>query len=421
MKITCYLILLFAIISCNQAPSTEEVNKLFADIHSTLMNRDNSFEVNDAKVAEMLNSKQQTVNPLTIEISQFNDMLKYNTFRRSEALKSWIMPRLKELSYSENGAAARIYIMSFNNDKNIKPKQEDYSAIIKAPGFVSVLNDELLSQHFFRSMNYLRLPQQLVQLKEELENTVSNQPLNTTALHAIAGFYKSLLSSKVDKKDTKSLHTYLVNNYTSLPDSLKTTKVKEQIEFLNTNYAKGELVGNLAPELDFIWSSSKQQISKLSDLKGKVVVLDFWATWCGPCVRSFPNVRALKERYKDYPVVILGVTSVQGRHISFSGDKRETISTEGDTEKEFSLMKEFMKDMDMTWDVAFSSQRVFNNEYGVNGIPYVAIVDAQGIIRYSHLSPSAAPHHEAEKIDALLAEAGLKAPKKPMEKVNYIQ
>jgi len=120
-------------------------------------------------------------------------------------------------------------------------------------------------------------------------------------------------------------------------------------------------------------------------------------------------------------VVILGVTSVQGRHIDRSGEKSKTIDCKGDTKKEFRLMKQFMKDLNMTWEVAFAEEEVYNIDYGVKGIPHLAIIDATGKVRYNELHPGNPPYHEAEKIDALLKEAGLKFPKKPMEKVNYIK
>ena len=72
--------------------------------------------------------------------------------------------------------------------------------------------------------------------------------------------------------------------------------------------------GHDAPEMTFTWSKGGPSFSKLSDLKGKVVVLDFWATWCGPCIGSFPNIAELQERYAGYDVAIVGVTSLHERH-----------------------------------------------------------------------------------------------------------
>ena len=187
---------------------------------------------------------------------------------------------------------------------------------------------------------------------------------------------------------------------------------------LDSRLARGELIGSEAPELHFAWASDDLELddatvpSKLSDLKGKVVVVDFWATWCGPCVASFPHVRDLVERYKGYPVVVLGVTSLQGRHVHWKDGKpsgTETLKDQPD--KEHALMPQFMKDLDMTWPVVFSQEEVFNPEYGVTGIPHMAIIDAAGKVRYRGMHPGGTPMTEkAAKIDGVRKEAGLKAP-----------
>jgi hypothetical protein len=82
-------------------------------------------------------------------------------------------------------------------------------------------------------------------------------------------------------------------------------------------------------------------------------------------------------------------------------------------------MDGFIKDMDITWEVAFSRESQFNEEFGVRGIPHVAIIDPEGIVRYNLLRPYHPPWQEAEKIDSLLIEAGLDYPVEAMEKINY--
>lgn len=57
---------------------------------------------------------------------------------------------------------------------------------------------------------------------------------------------------------------------------------------------------------------SSGEEKSLDDLKGRVVILDFWATKCGPCIGIMPNMRVLTKRYVGYPVEIIGVTSVMG-------------------------------------------------------------------------------------------------------------
>ena len=75
------------------------------------------------------------------------------------------------------------------------------------------------------------------------------------------------------------------------------------------------------------------------------------------------------------------------------------------------LMQRFMKDMGMTWRVAFSEQWVMNADYGVQGIPHLAVLDAEGNVRYNGVALAELP----QDIDSLLKEAGLPCPGKPIE------
>lgn len=166
------------------------------------------------------------------------------------------------------------------------------------------------------------------------------------------------------------------------------------------------LVGSPAPELDFTWATD-DGLKKLSDLKGKVVVLDFWATWCGPCVRSFPQVRELTEHYAGSAVEVVGVTSLQGR---VHGLEPAPIDVRNDPAKEHSLMNDYIAKLDINWTIAFSQQEVFNPEYGVTGIPHMAIIAPDGTVRHRGLHP-AMPHAEkTAMIDALLEEFELPLP-----------
>ncbi len=166
------------------------------------------------------------------------------------------------------------------------------------------------------------------------------------------------------------------------------------------------LVGRMAPTLDFTWSS-QEGLKSLEQLKGKVVVLDFWATWCGPCLTSFPQVAELVSHYEGLDVQVLGVTSLQGRVMNLEA---QPIDCTGNPDKETGLMPAFMQAHKMTWPVVFSSQEVFNPDYGIQGIPHMTIIAPDGTIRRTGLHP-AMPHAEKTAIiDAILKEFSLPTP-----------
>ena len=167
------------------------------------------------------------------------------------------------------------------------------------------------------------------------------------------------------------------------------------------------LVGQPAPELHFNWSS-KEGLKTLSDLKGQVVVLDFWATWCGPCIGSFPQVREHVAHFKGAPVTFLGVTSIQG-YVANMGPR---IDTSGDPVREMALMSEFMKAKEITWDVVFSEEKVFNPDYGIASIPYVAIIAPDGTVRHAGLHPGNPASDITGKVEAILKEFNLPIPAK---------
>jgi thiol-disulfide isomerase/thioredoxin len=170
--------------------------------------------------------------------------------------------------------------------------------------------------------------------------------------------------------------------------------------------AQAALVGKPAPDLTFTWST-RDGLKSLADLKGKVVVLDFWATWCGPCLASFPQMRTLTEHYKNSAVEIVGVTSLQGRVHNLEA---KPIDTRGAPDREHALMTDFIKAKDITWTVAFSEQEVFNPDYGVTGIPHMAIIAPDGTVRHTGLHPAMPDEEKHALIDAILKEFNLPAP-----------
>jgi thiol-disulfide isomerase/thioredoxin len=124
-----------------------------------------------------------------------------------------------------------------------------------------------------------------------------------------------------------------------------------------------ELVNKPAPQFELKGLDGK--LVKLADLKGKIVVVDFWATWCGPCKSSFPFLQKVYEKYKSNPdIVILAL------------DTWERVKGE---EKE-KLVKKFISDNKYTFTVLYDDN--FVEQYGVTGIPTKFIIDKDGMIQF---------------------------------------
>jgi thiol-disulfide isomerase/thioredoxin len=130
------------------------------------------------------------------------------------------------------------------------------------------------------------------------------------------------------------------------------------------------LQGELAPELT-ISKWIEQAPLKISALRGRVVLLDFWATWCGPCLRAFPHLTDWHERYKDRGLVVLGITKYYGH-----GNGREMTPAE-----ELGFLERFKKQYNLTYGVAVTETDNNHRSYGVTAIPTAVLIDRRGVIR----------------------------------------
>ncbi|MEZ6319367.1 MAG: TlpA disulfide reductase family protein [Phycisphaerales bacterium] len=233
---------------------------------------------------------------------------------------------------------------------------------------------------------------------------------------ATGGFESAIDGAKLfhaisDKIEDKATREQLQAKTVAALDAAKANLREDEkyiTEALDNTKSAITFIGGQAPAINFTWTSEGLDATSLADLKGNVVVLDFWATWCKPCIAAFPKVRELAAHYKGSPVKIIGVTSAQGFSITAAGER---IDTSSDPDKEHALMKDFMAAKDMTWAVAFSEQPVFNDQYFVQGIPHLAIIAPDGTVRFNGLNPHGlTEEQEHEMIDGLLDEFGLAKP-----------
>ena len=101
----------------------------------------------------------------------------------------------------------------------------------------------------------------------------------------------------------------------------------------------------------------------LASLKGRVVYVDFWATWCPPCRRSFPWMKKMQARYRDDGLTIVAISMDQSRK----------------------AVLEFLDTMQPNFTIAFDPKGEVAQRYRVQAMPSSFLIDREGHLRYRHL------------------------------------
>jgi thiol-disulfide isomerase/thioredoxin len=140
--------------------------------------------------------------------------------------------------------------------------------------------------------------------------------------------------------------------------------------------------GSLAPP--FVLSDLQGKMIGLGNLRGKVVLLNFWATWCGPCKREIPSLERLYQKRRDKGFVILAVNA-------------ERTST--------STVSSFADKYGMSFPVLLNPQADVANSYWIRAIPTSFLLDKKGVIRWKIVGGREWDNSDVlERVDQLLGE-----------------
>jgi len=127
-----------------------------------------------------------------------------------------------------------------------------------------------------------------------------------------------------------------------------------------TSLASSDLTGRAAP--DFALKSSSGDNLRLSEYRGDVVMVNFWATWCGPCRQEMPLLDELYSRYERVGFSLLGV--------NIDDDSRKAMN--------------MVSELGVSFPVLFDARKEVSKLYEVEAMPVTVLIDREGTIRYVH-------------------------------------
>lgn len=133
------------------------------------------------------------------------------------------------------------------------------------------------------------------------------------------------------------------------------------------------LVGTQAPEIS-VKDWIQGEPATLEYLRGRVVLLEFWATWCKPCREMFGKLKKLDEQYRERGLEILALTR---HYFAYRGTAESRA-------EELELMRKVVREHELDFRVGVSETEATQELYGATGMPALCLIDRRGVVRYAH-------------------------------------
>lgn len=131
------------------------------------------------------------------------------------------------------------------------------------------------------------------------------------------------------------------------------------------------LIGQTAPEIAVSEWINTEPLT-LAELRGQVVLLEFWATWCKPCHEMFPKLSELQQTHRASGLRVLALTR---HYLAYGADATSR-------EEELNLIRQFVAERNVEFAVGVAEDERLQTLYGATGLPAVALIDRRGTVRY---------------------------------------
>lgn len=218
-----------------------------------------------------------------------------------------------------------------------------------------------------------------------IEFLIADQQYNTVVEKATTFIEEGKSTSKL--KDYFKVAVKKVDNSTDVKGLLASLEVKAKA--LELKQLRNKLIDDEAP--DFTLKNLAGEEVTLSALKGKTVVLDFWATWCGPCIASFPGMQEVVTKYKDDENVAIFF-----------------VDTFEDGENRLKSVASFIETNNYDFNVLIDpktesgSKYLVADQFGITGIPSKIIIGPTGKIKFKSVGFNGSTEKTVSEMDAMI-------------------
>lgn len=291
--------------------------------------------------------------------------------RLEERLEQGKEPKVVPLTLEVNDS---VFIALNFNDFNHSPKYSGTRWAEPMNKYIQEMNKFMEWQKGLQQQNQYDNETLMKMVKKEKKamddfslKSIKNDPSNPINILLMSNLMPMMGFEHWDKEQLKGLQQIKSGFEEAYPDHPMTKNIANQVAQVEKDYNAfiDFTENNIAPEIEL--EDTEGRVRKLSDLRGKFVLIDFWASWCGPCRMENPNVVRVYNEYKDKNFDIFSVSLDQDK-----GKWKKAIAADG-----------------LSWDNHVSDLKAWSSvvvqSYGIKGIPHTVLINPEGEIVATNL------------------------------------